>query len=80
MIIVAKNKEDLYSLVDRLPEADTKSAYDYLLYLINRPLREWEDIAKLTPDDEPLNDEELRQLNSSNDYISLEDVIKEYGI
>lgn len=80
MIILAKNREDLYLLVDRLHDADTKSAYDYLLYLINRPLREWEDFAKLTPDEEPFNEEELSQLNSSNDYISLEDAIKEYGI
>ena len=80
MKILAKNKEELYLLIDRLHEADTKSAYDYLLFLVNRPKRTWEDIAKLTPDDEFLNEEELRQLNSPDEYVSLEEAIDEYGI
>lgn len=80
MVALAKNKEELYLLVDKLPEADTKSAYDYLLFLINRPRRTWEDIVKHAPDEEPLDEEELRQLNSPDEYISFEEAIDKYGI
>ncbi len=80
MVALAKNKEELYLLVDKLPEADTKSAYDYLLFLINRSRRTWEDIVKHAPDEEPLDEEELRQLNSPDEYISFEEAIDKYGI
>jgi len=77
-------KDDLYKIIDHLSESDMASAYDYLQYLIERTKqrkqRNWADIAKLSPDDDPLNEEEMRQLNASDDYIPLEKTIKEYGI
>ncbi len=77
-------KDDLYKIIDRLSESDTASAYDYLQYLIERKKqrkqRNWDDLSQLPPDEDPLNEEELRQLKASDDYIPLEKAIKEYGI
>lgn len=81
---MAVNKKDLHALIDLLNDADTISAYDYLQYLINWPKRKrspiWSDIAKLAPDEEPFSDEEQRQLGAPDDYITLEEATKEYGI
>jgi len=81
---LAVNKDALYTMIDRLSEADAASAYDYLQYLIERAKQKkpktWAEIAQLAPDDDPLNEEELRQLTAPDDYISLEQAIEEYGI
>lgn len=77
-------KRDLYKMVDLLNQSDAASAYDYLQYLIERAKQKnfkgWTEIAQLPPDNEPLNEEELRQLQAPDDYIPLEKAEKEYGI
>lgn len=77
-------KDKLHKIIDRLSESDAASAYDYLQYLVERKKqrknRTWAEIAQLTPDDEPLTEDELRQLNAPDDFISLKQAVEEYEI
>lgn len=76
-------KKDLYSLIDRLQEPDQKTAFDFLQYLIERSATKplgWEEIDRQEPDDEPLTEEELRQLNSDAGYVSGEEAKREFGL
>jgi hypothetical protein len=80
---MAVKKEDLYNLVERLQETDQKTAFDFLQYLIDRSEKKpksWEEIDKAEPDDKPLTEEELRQLNSGDGYITGEAAKREYGL
>jgi len=76
-------KEDIHHLVDRLPELDQKTAFDFLQYLIHRSDHKpngWAEIDDREPDDEPLSEEELRQLNSNSGYVTGEDAKREFGL
>jgi len=68
-------KGDLYKMIDKLSDADTTSAFDYLQYLVTRSIQTengtWAQLAKLPPDNEPFNEEERRQLAAQDDYISI---------
>ena len=75
-------KEDLHKLIDHLNEADRKTAYDFLRYLINRSEnnKDWDEINRLEPDHEPLSDEELRQLKASSGFVSGEEAKREFKL
>ncbi|MEA4901464.1 DUF2281 domain-containing protein [Desulfitobacterium sp.] len=76
-------KEDIYNLVERLPEDDQKTVFDFIQYLLNRSTEKpngWEGIDQVDPDDEPLTEEELRQLNSDAGYVTGEDAKHEFGL
>lgn len=69
-------KDDLHNLIDRLQEP-----FDFLQYLIERSERKllnWEEMDRQEPDDEPLSEEELRQLKSDAGYVSGEDAKREF--
>lgn len=71
-------KDDLHNLIDRLQEP-----FDFLQYLIERSERKllnWEEMDRQEPDDEPLSEEELRQLKSDAGYVSGEDAKREFGL
>lgn len=75
------DKNELHKIVDQLSETDSTSAYDFMLYLISRKKsRTWADIAKLPPDTEPLSEEEKRQLDAPEEYITLEEAKREYKL
>lgn len=40
----------------------------------------WEQIDQADPDDEPLSEEELRQINSDNGYVTGEEAKREFGL
>lgn len=75
-------KEDIHSLIERLPEDDQKTVFDFMQYLINRSKKPdcWKKIDQATPDDEPLTEEELRQLNSDTGYVTGEEAKNEFGL
>ncbi|ACL21714.1 conserved hypothetical protein [Desulfitobacterium hafniense DCB-2] len=76
-------KEDIHNLVERLPEDDQKTVFDFMQYLLNRSTQKeegWEQINQADPDDEPLTEEELRQLNSDDGYVTGEDAKREFGL
>ncbi|MEL7657900.1 MAG: hypothetical protein AAGU75_18560 [Bacillota bacterium] len=76
-------KEDIHNLVERLPEEDQKTVFDFMQYLLNRSTQKeegWEQINQADPDDEPLTEEELRQLNSDDGYVTGEDAKREFGL
>ncbi|MHB8126132.1 MAG: hypothetical protein ACYDEJ_10910 [Desulfitobacteriaceae bacterium] len=76
-------KEDIHNLVERLPEDDQKTVFDFMQYLLNRSTKKtdcWEKIDQADPDDEPLTEEELRQLNSDAGYVTGEEAKREFGL
>ncbi|PKM41928.1 MAG: hypothetical protein CVV03_11090 [Firmicutes bacterium HGW-Firmicutes-8] len=76
-------KDDIHNLVDRLPEHYQKTVFDFLQYLIDRSEKKpagWAEIDKAEPDDEPLSEEELRQLNSDAGYVTGEEAKREFGL
>ena len=76
-------KEDIHNLVERLPEDDQKTVFDFMQYLLNRSTKKqdgWEKIDQAEPDDEPLTEEELRQLNSDAGYVTGEEAKREFGL
>lgn len=80
---MAINKEELYRLVDRLNKQDQKTAFDFLEFLVNRSKQKpkyWENVDKTNPDNHPLSEQELEQLNSEEGYISGEDAQREFGL
>ena len=77
------SKDDLHNLIERLQEPDQKTVFDFLQFLIERSERKllsWEEIDRQEPDDEPLSEEELRQLKSDAGYVSGEDAKREFGL
>lgn len=77
-------KNDLYKMIDKLNDADTTSAFDYLQYLVTRSMQAkngtWAQLAQLPPDDDPFNEEERRQFAAPEDYISIKQAEDEYDI
>jgi hypothetical protein len=80
---MAIRKEELYLLIDRLDLQDQKAAFDFLEFLVQRSKRnskDWEKIDMADPDQEPLSEQELEQLNSKEGYVSGEDAKREFGL
>jgi len=76
-------KEDIHNLVERLPEDDQKTVFDFMQYLLNRTTKtpsDWEKIEQADPDDEPLSKEELRQLNSDSGFVTGEEAKCEFNL
>ena len=77
---MAINKEDVIELFEQLPEKEKQSAFDYMQYLSIRDRPDWNEIAQLDPDDIPLSDEELQQLNANEGFISGEEAKREFNL
>jgi hypothetical protein len=78
---MAINKEAVIRLFEQLPETAQQSALDYLQFLSKQHSRlDWNDIAKLDPDDEPLSDEETKQLDSKLGFMSWEEAMNELDL
>lgn len=76
-------KDDIHNLVDRLPENDQKTVFDFIQYLIDRSQGKpanWAEIDQSEPDQEPLTEEELRQLKSDAGYVTGEEAKREFGL
>ncbi|WP_232730016.1 hypothetical protein [Paenibacillus phocaensis] len=69
-------------MIDHLNEQDQNTAYDFLRYLIDRSENKmgWDEISRLEPDNEPLSDEELRQLKALTEFVSGEEAKREFGL
>ncbi|WP_233096007.1 hypothetical protein [Alicyclobacillus sp. SO9] len=80
---MAISKKDLHDLIERLPEPEQKTAFDFLQYQVERSGKKpeiWKEIDMQKPDDEPLTEEEFRQLNSDAGYVAGEDGKREHGL
>jgi hypothetical protein len=76
---VSITNDDLFKLVNILPEEAKQAAYDFLKSLTyTRP--DWDEIEEMEPDDIPLSAEELRQLNSDAGFVSWEDAMRELNL
>ncbi|MDD2234534.1 MAG: hypothetical protein PHZ11_08060 [Desulfitobacteriaceae bacterium] len=75
---MAISNDDIFKLINILPEEAKQIAYDFLKSLTTRP--DWDEIEKMEPDDIPLSDEELRQLNSDAGFVTGEEAKREFGL
>jgi hypothetical protein len=80
-VFMAVNKNEILKIYEQLPEAAQQSAYDYLQYLSSKHTQlNWDEIAKLDPDEIPLSEEEHRQLNSDSGFVSWEEAMNELDL
>jgi hypothetical protein len=78
---MAINKEAIIRLFEQLPETAQQSACDFLQFLSTQHRRhDWNDIAQSEPDDEPLSDEEKRQLESQSGFMTWEEAMHELDL
>ena len=77
---MAINKEEVIELFEQLAEKERRSAFDYMQYLSIRDRPDWNEIAQLDPDEIPLNDEEVQQLNANEGLISGEEAKHEFNL
>lgn len=65
-------KEELYRLVDALPEQEMPTAKRFLEFLLVKPDKEsWEEILKNPPiDDEPLTEDDLKAIAEAEKDIA----------
>jgi len=81
---MAIRKGDLYKMVESLSAEDKKAAFDFIEFLIerskNKKPESWQKIDELEGDNDPLTEEELKQLESKDGYISGEDAKRELGL
>lgn len=81
-------KEELYRLIDALPEKEIAAAKRFLEFLVIQPDEEsWDEFLKNPPiDDEPLTEDDLRDIEEGEKAIaegkvkSWEQVKREYGL
>jgi hypothetical protein len=74
------SNDDLFKLVNILPEGAKQSAYDFLRFLAVGPRPDWDEIMKMAPDDVPLSKEEEKQLQGSAEFVSWEDAMNELNL
>ena len=75
--------EELYELVEQLAGPDKETVVKFMEFLVEQSKqkgRTWEEIRSLEPDDEPLTQEELRQLGGKREYQTWEEVKHELEI
>ena len=78
---MAINKNELIELFDQLPETAKQSAFDFMKYLSTRNVGlAWDEIAKLKPDEVPLNEEEQHQLKDDSGFMSWEEAMNELSL
>lgn len=81
-------KEELYRLIEALPEKEIATAKRFLEFLVIQPDEEsWDEFLKNPPiDDEPLSEDDLRDIEEGKKAIaesrvkSWEQVKSEYGL
>lgn len=78
---MAMNEDRLVELFRKLPEQDQHSMIDFAEYLATKKTKQLQEFyANLPIDDEPLSEEEIRQMQSKdNQPVALEDLAKELG-
>jgi len=69
---MSMQKEELYRLVDALPEQEISTAKRFLEFLIVKPGKEsWEELLKNPPiDDEPLTADDLKTIAEAEKDIA----------
>lgn len=69
---MSMQKEELYRLVDALPEQEISTAKRFLEFLIVKPGKEsWEELLKNPPiDDEPLSADDLKTISEAEKDIA----------
>jgi hypothetical protein len=77
---MAINNEDVIKLFEQLPEKAKQSAFDYIQYLSVKDRPDWNEIAQLDPDDTPLSDEEMLQLNSDEGFVTGGEAKREFNL
>ncbi|MHB8073159.1 hypothetical protein [Desulfosporosinus fructosivorans] len=78
---MAISNEDIFKLVNILPEETKQSAYDYLKFLtISHPRPDWDEIEQMEPDAIPLSKEEAWQLKNRDEFVSWEDAMHELDL
>ena len=78
---MAISNDDIFKLVNILPEEAKRSAYDFLKFLTIRDTRpDWDEIDQMEPDDIPLSEEEEWQLKNNTEFVSWEDAMHELNL
>lgn len=75
------NHDVFQKLIEKMDEDDKKTVYDFMLFLIEKRRKTWEEIKAGEPDDEPLTEDELNQLHESDgEYVTWEEAKDKLGL
>lgn len=75
---MAISNDELFKMVEKLPDSAKKSAYDFLKFLATHQSQpDWDEISEMTPDTLPLSEEEKSQLRNSSEFVSWEEAMRE---
>jgi len=77
---MAINNDDIFKLVNILPEETKQSAYDFLKFLTRHTRPDWDEIDQMEPDDIPLSEAEELQLKNNTEFVSWEDAMHELDL
>ncbi|AOZ94929.1 XRE family transcriptional regulator [Paenibacillus crassostreae] len=77
---MAVNHNEAFKLFEQLPESAQQSTVDFMKFLSIQGRPDWDDIARMEPDDLPLSEEEERQLADQGGFITGEDAKREFNL
>lgn len=78
---MAVDKHKVLQMFEQLTESAQQSAFDFIQYFSAKQNQlDWDDIAKLEQDAEPLSKEEERQLHSESGFMSWEEAMNELNL
>ncbi|CUA80541.1 hypothetical protein [Anoxybacillus suryakundensis] len=80
---MAVDKKVLHEMIEQLSESDQKSAYEFLLYLLQRSKKDhkwWDEMEEVSEEEALLTEEENRQLQGDEGYMTGGDAKREFGL
>ncbi|WP_297990942.1 hypothetical protein [Anoxybacillus sp.] len=77
------DKKVLHEMIEQLSESDQKSAYEFLLHLLQRAKKDhkwWDEMEEVSEEEALLTGEEKRQLQGDEGYVTGGDAKREFGL
>ncbi|WP_461201596.1 hypothetical protein [Anoxybacillus sp. TBDG-1] len=77
------DKKLLHEMIEQLRESDQQSAYEFLLHLLQKAKKDhkwWGEMEEVSEEEALLTEEEKRQLQGDEGYVTGGDAKREFGL